>query len=73
MNQQEINKILTQAKVLQKSLSKMAEQAIKDLPTQMAKLTEKEKIILAQKLGTENLEEKINDIKKQIKDANTNI
>jgi acetolactate synthase regulatory subunit len=71
MNQQEINKMLAQAKALQISLTKMADKAMKELPAQMAKLTDKERIILAKKLGTENLEGKINDIKQQIDNVNT--
>ena len=72
MNQTEINKVLKQAKELQISLEKMASQAIADLPNQMAKLTDKEKIKMANDFMEANLDAKINEMQTQIKDVNKN-
>lgn len=72
MNQQEISAMLEQAKALQKSLEKMAKQAIKDMPKQLAKLTDNEKIKLATEFGVANISDKINELKKQLKNVNNN-
>ncbi len=72
MNQTEINKVLKQAKELQISLEKMASQAIADLPNQMAKLTDKEKIKMANDFMEANLDAKINEMQNQITNVNKN-
>ncbi len=72
MNQTEINKVLKQAKELQISLEKMASQAIADLPNQMAKLTDKEKIKMANDFMEANLDAKINEMQNQINNVNKN-
>lgn len=72
MNQTEISAMIEQAKGLQKSLQKMAKQAMKDMPKQLAKLTDNEKIKLATEFGVANISDKINELKKQMKDVNNN-
>lgn len=72
MNQTEINKVLKQAKELQISLEKMASQAIANLPNQMAKLTDKEKIKMANDFMEANLDAKINEMQNQINNVNKN-